>query len=105
LQAQWEAARLIESHALGVEHSFIYVFKDEWDDPHSNYANYGLIRTNLAPKQALGTVNRVSKLLASLNPSSQLSQTYDVPSKFVWQDYRAYRFDAVDGSKALIALW
>jgi hypothetical protein len=105
MQAQWEAARLIESHALGVEHSFIYVFKDEWDDPHSNYANYGLIHTNLAPKQALGTVNRVSKLLASLNPSSQLSQTYDVPSKFVWQDYRAYRFDAVDGSKALIALW
>ncbi len=105
MQAQWEAARLIESHALGVEHSFIYVFKDESDDPHSNYANYGLIHTNLAPKQALGTINRVTKLLAGLKPNSQVPWTYDVPSNFVWRDYRAYRFDAMDGSKALIALW
>jgi hypothetical protein len=105
MQAQWEAARLIESHALGVEHSFIYVFKDESDDPHSNYANYGLIHTNLAAKQALGTINRVTRLLDGLKPNSQLPFTYDVPSNFVWQDYRAYRFDAVDGSKALIAFW
>src|SRR6266478_2467493 len=40
-----------------------------------------------------------------LNPNSQLPSTYDVPSNFVWQDYRAYRFDAADGSKAVIALW
>jgi hypothetical protein len=105
MQAQWEAARLIESHALGVEHSFIYVFKDESDDPHSNYANYGLIHTDLAPKQAFGTINRVTRLLAGLKPNSQLPSTYDVPSNFVWQDYRAYRFDAVDGSKAVMALW
>jgi len=105
MQAQWEAARLIESYALGVEHSFIYVFKDESDDPHSNYANYGLINTNLTPKRALGTINRVTKLLAGLKPDSQLPRTYDVPSNFVWQDYRVYRFGAGDGSKALIALW
>jgi hypothetical protein len=105
MQAQWEAARLIESHALGVEHSFIYAFKDESDDPHSNYANYGLIHTNLAPKQALGTINRVTRLLAGLKPDPQSPQTYDIPSNFVWQDYRAYRFDAVDGSKAVIAFW
>jgi hypothetical protein len=105
MQAQWEAARLIESDALGVEHSFIYVFKDESDDPHSNFANYGLIHTNLVPKQALGTINRVTRLLAGMKPNSQLPQTYDVPANFVWQDYRAYRFDAVGGSKALIALW
>ncbi len=105
MQAQWEAARLIESHALGVEHSFIYVFKDESVDPHSNYANYGLIHTNLAPKQALGTIDRVTKLLAGLKPNSQVPWTYDVPSNFVWRDYRAYRFDAMDGSKTLIALW
>jgi hypothetical protein len=55
-----------------VEHSFIYVFKDESDDPHSNYANYGLIHTNLAPKQALGTINRVTRLLDGLKPNSQL---------------------------------
>jgi hypothetical protein len=47
----------------------------------------------------------VTRLLAGLKPNSQLPQTYDVPSNFVWQDYRAYRFDAVDGSKAVIALW
>jgi hypothetical protein len=105
MQAQWEAARLIESHALGVEHSFIYDFKDESDDPHSNEANYGLIHTNLAPKQALGTINRVIKLLTGLKPNSQSPQTYDVPPDFAWQDYRAYRFDAADGSKAVIALW
>jgi hypothetical protein len=64
-----------------------------------------LIHTNLAPKQALGTINRVTKLLAGLKPNSQLPQTYDVPSNFVWQDYRAYRFDAVDGSKAVLSLW
>jgi hypothetical protein len=49
--------------------------------------------------------SRVTKLLAGLNPNSQLPSTYDVPSNFVWQDYRAYRFDAADGSKAVIALW
>jgi hypothetical protein len=105
MQAQWEAARLIESHALGVEHSFIYVFKDELDDPSSNYDNYGLIHTNLAPKQALGTINRVSKLLEGLKPNPQSPQTYDVPPHFVWKDYRAYRFDAADGTKSVIALW
>jgi hypothetical protein len=105
MQAQWEASRLIESHALGVEHSFIYDFKDESNDPHSNDANYGLIHLNLAPKQALGTINRVTRLLAGLTPNSQLPTTYDVPSNFVWQNYRAYRFDAVDGSKTVIALW
>ncbi len=65
------------------EHSFIYAFKDESDDPHSNYANYGLIHTNLPTKQALGTINRVTKLLAGMKPNSQLPETYDVPSNFV----------------------
>jgi hypothetical protein len=64
-----------------------------------------LIHTNLAPKQALGTINRVTRLLDGLKPNSQLPWTYDVPSNFVWKEYRAYRFDAADGSKALIALW
>ena len=105
MQAQWEAARLIESHALGVEHSFIYVFKDESGDPHSNFGNYGLIHTNLAPKKALGTINRVTDLLLGLKPNSEFPKTYDVPANFVWQDYRNYRFDAGDESKALIALW
>jgi hypothetical protein len=105
MQAQWEAARLIETYAFGVEHSFIYDFKDEFDDPHSNYANYGLIHANLAPKQALGTIDRVTRLLGGLMPNSHSPSTCDVPPNFVWQDYRAYRFDAVDGSKALIALW
>jgi len=105
MQAQWEAARLIESHALGIEHSFIYIFKDESDDPHSNYANYGLIHTNLAPKKALGTINLVTDLLVGLKPNSELPKTYDVSSNFVWQDYRIYRFDAGDESKAMIALW
>jgi len=54
---------------------------------------------------SLGAINRVTKLLAGMKPNSQLPETYDVPSNFVWQDYRAYRFDAADGSKALIALW
>jgi hypothetical protein len=105
MQAQWEAARLIENHALGVEHSFIYVFKDESDDPHSNYANYGLVHMDLTPKPALGTINRVTKLLAGLKANAVAPETYDVPSNFAWKDYRVYRFDAVDGSKAVIALW
>ena len=47
----------------------------------------------------------MTRLLAGLKPDPQSPQTYDIPSNFVWQDYRAYRFDAVDGSKAVIAFW
>src|SRR6202008_964731 len=44
--------RLLESEAAGVEHTFIYDFKDDGADPYSHEQNFGLIHNNLSAKQA-----------------------------------------------------
>ena len=104
LQAQWECARIIEGHARNVTLDCKYVMKDTYQAAKTdNEGNFGWI-TNLTPKLAYYMVQRVTTALAGLVPSGVWPWTYNTPSNFDW-DYRAYGFDAPDGSKSVVAFW
>ena len=103
-QAKWEGARIIEGFARNVTLQCKYEMKDIYNSSiYSNEGNFGLIR-DLTPKLAYYTYQRVIAQLATLTPSSVWPYTDSTPLNFDW-NYRAYGFDAADGSKSVVAFW
>ena len=72
-QAVYILRRLLESEAIGVEHTFIYDFKDDGVDPYSDYENFGLIKNDRSPKQAYFAVQRVTGILAGMRSGALLT--------------------------------
>jgi hypothetical protein len=63
-QAVYILRPILESDAIGIEHTFIYDFKDDGVNPYSDYDNFGLIKNDRSPKQSYFAVQRVTGLLA-----------------------------------------
>jgi hypothetical protein len=63
-QAVYLLRRLVESHGLGIEHTFIYDFKNESTNPDSEGDNFGLLRNDLSVKPAYGALQRITRLLS-----------------------------------------
>ncbi len=59
-------AAFCRATALGVEHTFIYDFKDDGTNPDSDYENFGLIKNNRSPKQSYFALQRLTGLLAEM---------------------------------------
>jgi len=107
-QAIYILRRLLESEANGVEHTFIYDFKDDGADPHSNEQNFGLVHNDLSAKPAYFALQRVTSILAGMNAAARTKQAsieIDPAAKEGRLGNRCYTFSSSDGETTAIAFW
>jgi hypothetical protein len=107
-QAIYILRRILESEAIGVEHTFIYDFKDDGGDPYSDYDNFGLIKNSGTPKQSYFALQRVSGILACMEaapPSKQASIENDPAVENHSLGHRCYTFSSSDEQKTMVAFW
>ncbi len=101
-QAVFILRRLLESEALGVEHTFIYDFKDDGAE------TFGLVNNNRSPKQAYGSLQRLTGSLAGMTIVPSEKQASIEGSPAVEQEglgYRCHTFSSPDGQRNVIAFW
>jgi hypothetical protein len=107
-QAIYILRRLLESEATGVEHTFIYDFKDDGADPYSHEQNFGLIHNDLSAKPAYLTLQRLTTILSGLSAAAPTKQAIIEVDPTVKQDRfgnRCYVFSNSDGETTAIAFW
>jgi hypothetical protein len=107
-QATYILRRILESYALGIEHSFIYDFKDDGTNPYSDYDNFGLIRNNGSPKQAYFAVQRITRLLAGtrvVDSAKEASIENDPGAGKTGLGDRCYTFSSSDKQTTVVAFW
>ena len=107
-QAIYILRRLLESEATGVEHTFIYDFKDDGADPYSNEQNFGLVHNDLSAKPAYFALQRVTSILARMNAAARTKQAsieIDPAAKEGRLGNRCYTFSSSDGETTAIAFW
>ena len=100
-QAVYILRRLLESEAAGVEHTFIYDFKDDGE-------NFGLVRNDLSPKKSYFALQRVSGLLAGMGTASSEKQASIENDPAVKQEglgYRCHTFSSSDEQRTVVAFW
>jgi hypothetical protein len=100
-QAAYIVRRLLESEAAGVEHSFIYDFKDDGE-------NFGLIRNDRSPKQSYFALQRMTRFLngtAMAAPAKQAILKTDGAVQPQGLGNRCYTFASSDEQKQVIAFW
>ncbi len=92
---------------VGVEHSFIYDFKDDGTDPYSDYQNFGLVKSDLSPKESFFAVQRLSGLLAGMRvaaPEKQAQiETDSTPKQGLGP--QCYTFASPEGQKTAVGFW
>ena len=106
-QAVYTLRRLLESHANGVEHTFIYDFKDEGVDPYAEYDNFGLIHNDLSPKLAYGALQRVTGLLTGtvIAASTKQASIENDPGSPDGLGNRCHTFSSSDQQTIVVAFW
>jgi hypothetical protein len=107
-QAVYILRRLLESEGIGVEHTFVYDFKDDGADPSSNEQNFGLIHNDLSAKPAYFAVQRVTSTLAGMSPAAPAKQAaieIDPSANLGRLGSRCYTFSSSDGATTVIAFW
>jgi hypothetical protein len=100
--------RLLESEAAGVEHTFIYDFKDDGADLYSHEQNFGLIHYNLSAKPAYFGLQRLTGVLAGkgvVAPAKQASIENDTPAQPGRLGYRCHTFSSSDEQTTVVAFW
>ncbi|MBV8141323.1 MAG: hypothetical protein JOZ60_04680, partial [Verrucomicrobia bacterium] len=108
-QAVYIIRRLLESDGIGVEHTFIYDFKDDGVDPYSDYDNFGLIKNARSPKKSYFALQRVTGILARMEiaPAEKSALIENDPT--VEKDslgHRCYTFlSSPDEPRAVVAFW
>jgi hypothetical protein len=114
-QARYLLRRLTEARGLGVDHSFIYDFRDDGTSPGDNVDHYGLIDFHNVPKLSYAAVQRFCAAMAGAAPAPAITTrvSLDAPppaSFFGGSDLagadalRSYSFHNVHGD-VLLALW
>ncbi len=107
-QAVYLLRRLLESHAAGVEHTFIYEAKDEGIDPYSAGDNFGLVNNDLSGKQAYFAIQRITTVLAGTGPAPAAKQAQIESEPTAKPDglgFRCHTFLSPDEQKAVVAFW
>jgi hypothetical protein len=107
-QAVYILRRLLESEAAGVEHTFIYDFKDDGVDPYSNEQNFGLIHNNLSAKPAYLALQRLTRSIAGMgtaSPTEQASIENDPAAKQERLGNRCHTFSSSDEQTTVVAFW
>jgi hypothetical protein len=107
-QAVYILRRLLESEGIGVEHTFVYDFKDDGADPYSNEQNFGLIHNDLSAKPAYFALQRVTSTLAGMSPAAPAKQAtieIDPAAKLGRLGSRCYTFSSSYEATTIIAFW
>ncbi len=107
-QAVYILRRLLESEASGVEHTFIYDFKDDGADPYSKEQNFGLVHNNLSAKPAYSALQRLTGLLAGMataSPAEQASIENDPAARQEPLGDRCHTFSSSDERTTVVAFW
>ena len=107
-QAVYIVRRLLESEATGVEHTFIYDFKDDGVDPYSHEQNFGLIHNDLSAKPAYFALQKLASLLAGMAatpPAKQATIGNDPAAKQGGLSSRCYTFSSPDERTTAVAFW
>jgi hypothetical protein len=100
-QAVYIVRRLLESEAIGVEHTFIYDFKDDGE-------NFGLVKNDLSPKKSYIALQKVTGLLAGMGTVSSGKQAWVENNPGVKQEglgYRCHTFSSSDEQGTVVAFW
>jgi hypothetical protein len=100
-QAAYILRRLLESEAAGVEHTFIYDFKD-------NGEKFGLVRNDRSPKPSYFALQRVCKFLAGMAMAPLEKQATLESGPSVQQEGlgdRCYTFSGLDEQRTVVAFW
>jgi len=100
-QAVYILRRLLESEAMGVEHTFIYDFKDDGE-------TFGLVKNDCSPKQSYFALQRITGLLAGMGATSPAKQAWienDPAAKREGLGYRCHTFSSSDEQRTVVAFW
>jgi hypothetical protein len=100
-QAVYILRRLLESEAAGVEHTFIYDFKDDGE-------KFGLVRNDRSPKPSYFALQRISKLLTGIAvapPEKQATIESDPAVQQEGLGNRCYTFSGADEQRKVVAFW
>jgi hypothetical protein len=107
-QAVYILRRILQSDGIGVEHTFIYDFKDDGTDPYSDYENLGLIKSDRSPKASYFAVQRLTRLLAGMPisaPDQQALLETDQASQKDGLGPQCYTFASTDRQTRVVAFW
>jgi hypothetical protein len=107
-QAIYILRRILESEAIGVEHTFIYDFKDDGLDPYSDYDNFGLVKNNRSPKQSFFAVQRLAGILAGMAAATDDKQASVENGPAIEKGslgHRCYTFSSSDEQRTVVAFW
>jgi hypothetical protein len=107
-QAIYILRRVLESEGIGVEHTFVYDFKDDGADPYSNEQNFGLIHNDLSAKPSYFALQRVTSTLAGMSAAAKAKQAtieLDPAAKPGRLGSRCYTFSSSDGATTVVAFW
>jgi hypothetical protein len=107
-QAVYLLRRILQSDGIGVEHTFIYDFKDDGNDPYSDYENLGLIKNDRSPKASYFAVQRLIGLLAAMPmaaPDQQALLETDQVSQKDGLGPQCYTFASPDRQTRVVAFW
>ena len=107
-QAVYILRRLLESEAAGVEHTFIYDFKDDGPDLSSHEQNFGLVHNHLSAKQAYLGLQRLTGLIAGtaavpLTKQASIENGPGVQPGHL--GYRCHTFSSSDEQTTVVAFW
>jgi hypothetical protein len=100
-QAAYIMRRLLESEAVGVEHTFIYDFKDDAE-------SFGLVKNDLSPKVAFFALQRVTSFLAGMETASPVNQAHIVNDPSIKPEglgSRCYTFSGSAEKRTVVAFW
>jgi hypothetical protein len=107
-QAVYIVRRILQSYGIGIEHTFIYDFKDDGNDPYSDYENFGLVKSDRSPKTSYFAVQRVTRLLAGL-PTAAPDQSASIESTQASQKDelgpQCYTFASPNRQSRAVAFW
>lgn len=106
-QAVYMLRRILESVAIKVEHTFIYDFKDDGNDPFSDYDNFGLVKNGHSPKQAYFALQKVTRILTGTEAAAPDQQASIETDSAVGKDSgnRCYTFSDYSEQKTVVAFW
>jgi hypothetical protein len=106
MQAAYILRRILLSNAIGVEHTFIYNFKNDGVDPYSDYQNFGLVRNDLSPKPSYFALQRVAGFLAGMQIAAPERQaSIDPTTQKDGLGHQCYTFSSSDRRRTIVAFW
>jgi hypothetical protein len=69
---------VLEHYASGIQRTFLYELVDQWRDPASAAANYGLLRSDFSPKPAFTALKNLLAMTGTVGPVQVTGLPFEV---------------------------